>query len=71
MDITILAALNSITEYQAAPTEKMIAHCTQVLYYVSWDPQSAIIYKSIDVQPWVHGDAAYLVAAKALSRIAT
>ena len=69
MDITILAALNSITEYQAAPTEKTIYHCTQLIDDLSWNNESFIEYKSSDMQLWLHGDSAYLLAAKSRSPI--
>ena len=69
--LTILTTLNSIVGSQSAPNEKTLAHCTQLLYYLSWHPQVAIEYKSMGKQLWVYGDAAYLVAAKSRSRISS
>ena len=57
MDINILTALNSIAESQAAPTEKTLEHCIQLLDYLSWNPQSAIEYKASERQLLVYGDA--------------
>ena len=46
VDLTILTALNSIAESQANPTEKTLAHCNQLLNYLSFHPQAAIEYKA-------------------------
>ena len=62
MDITILSALNSIVESQAAPTENTLAHCNQLLDYLSWHAQVSIEYKTSGVKLWVHIDAAYFIA---------
>ena len=35
----------------------MLAHCTQLLYDLSWNPQAAMKYKACGTQLWVHGDA--------------
>jgi hypothetical protein len=70
VDLTILTALNSIAETQAAPTARTMQQCNQLLDYLSWHPNAEIEFVASDMQLWVHGDAAYLVAAKARSRIA-
>ena len=69
VDITIFTALKSIAESQAAQTEKTIAPCTSVIYYISWHPQAAIEYKSSDIQLWLHGDTTSVLSEKARSQI--
>ena len=68
-DLTILTALNSITESQASPTENNLSHCTQLIDYLSWNQQADIGYKRSDTKLCVHGDATYIVAEKARSHI--
>ena len=70
VNLTILTALNSIVESQANPTYKTLAHWNQLLNHLSWHPQAAIEYKASNMQLQLHGDAAYLVAAKACILIA-
>ena len=50
--------------------ENTLAHCNQLLNYPSCHPQAAIEYKASNIQLSVHGDAAYIVAAKSRSSIA-
>jgi hypothetical protein len=71
LDLIILTALNSIAETQAPPTAPTMQQCTQLLDYLSWHPKNTEIeFVASDMQLWVHGDATYLVATKAHSRIA-
>ena len=70
VDPTLLPALNSLAEEQAAPTTDTLQRVHQFLDYVATFPDSTIRYRASAMQLWIDSDAAYLVSAKARSRVA-
>ena len=64
VDPTMLPALNTLAETQAAPTKDTLLNIKQLLDYAATNPNAAIKYRASKIHLWVDSNAAYLVAPK-------
>lgn len=70
IDNTILPVLNVISASQAAPTENTNDKIIMLLDYLCTYPNAKIRYTMSDMMLHIDSDAVFLVAPKALSRVA-
>ena len=70
VDPTMLTALNALAEEQESPTAATMKKVQQFLDYAASHQNSIIRYRASAMQLWIDSDAAYLVSAKARSRVA-
>jgi hypothetical protein len=69
IDMSILPALNEIAARQTQPTQNTLNKCQILLDYAATHPNTILRYKASDMVLHVDSDTAYLVQAKARSRI--
>ena len=71
IDSTIIPALNEIASAQSKPTQQTRAKAQQLMDYLNTHPHAYLRYHASDMVLHVDSDAAYLVASKARSHIAS
>ena len=71
LDTSLLPAINEISRYQSQPTFDTKQKCQRLMDYVNTYKNVSIIYHASDMVLHVDSDAAYLVAPKARSHIAS
>jgi hypothetical protein len=65
VNMTVLTALNSIAVDQTKATLKMLAQCTQLLYYFSYNADVKILFYASDMILNIHSYTVYLLEPKA------
>ena len=67
VDMMVLIALNSIDVEETKATEQTMAHCKQLLDYLSHNANAKIWFHASDMVLNIHSDASYLLEPKAWS----
>jgi hypothetical protein len=68
VDSTMLTPLSALAFEQAAPTEKMMQKCLQLLDYTVSQEEAILTYRASDMKLAIHSNASYLSEPKARSR---
>ena len=68
VDNTILVSLRTIASEKSVATSNTEKKITQLLNYLTTNPNANIQYKHSDMVLWVHSDASYSSCPKAQSR---
>ncbi len=68
VDATILTPMSTLASEQAAPTERTMQKCTQLLDYAASQEEAILTYRASGMILAIHSDASYLLEPRACSR---